>query len=568
MPAGTQGSVIPMMVDIVGGLNQVGANNNYANDAELQQAVADVFIPLHDAHTRYNKPSPYRYSTFTLPFTLYQMMDGNTQSLYILYNNAWIQDYNSLYGPSTFSTNINGWKISTIDGEDAVSHVSEYAIDKIGYTKDAGSRFNLAVNGYGNGLGYFTYRSQQAFGAPSGPIVFGVVNPVDKSVTNVTVNWLGLYSPPASLSATYRNRGLVSGHLASKAQRFVTELDFIREIGNAQLRDAQERQGHAHVGDSTYTDVTFTTLPDGTGVLKLANFYPADGNETTWINVVQDSITNHKAAGGDKLIIDLRNNGGGDICLGYATIRYLYPSLTPTELQDDATPNPYAAPPPPLPFYGGRYDMAASDLFQDLSETAAEQMCDLPSSVGECSEDPEEAGYFTPCAWRNANPDKKGHRRTFYDDTWMMNGTSIVRGNTPSRVSRLIQEACDYQFNYWNTPGCLTDYPHGNVVLLSDGLCGSTCSVFSSFLQLNSLAKTVTIGGIAGQPQMFWSFPGGEVETIDYIISVLNTMACRTTLLSLLLFLLMLHSALPSAKSIHGTPSITLTLPPLCQWNT
>lgn len=82
------GTIIEQRVDLVAGLNNV-ANTQQANDAELQQAFADVFVPLHDAHTRYNKvcvtctsrahcrllcsfvglqPPPYRYSAFTQPF--------------------------------------------------------------------------------------------------------------------------------------------------------------------------------------------------------------------------------------------------------------------------------------------------------------------------------------------------------------------------------------------------------------------------------------------------------------------------------------------------------------------
>jgi hypothetical protein len=59
-------------------------------------------------------------------------------------------------------------------------------------------------------------------------------------------------------------------------------------------------------------------------------------------------------------------------------------------------------------------------------------------------------------------------------------------------------------------------------VLVSDGLCGSTCAVFSSFVQLNKLGKTLVLGGWPSLAQtaprmQFFAFPGGEVDTISYI---------------------------------------------------
>lgn len=88
------------------------------------------------------------------------------------------------------------------------------------------------------------------------------------------------------------------------------------------------------------------------------------------------------------------------------------------------------------------------------------------------------------------------------------------------------------------------------LVFLSDGLCGSTCSVVSSFALMHRLARGMVIGGIgdsnyahevkgllnftqgnpsspavqsqlyggnSNYPQQFWSFPGGEVEQIEFI---------------------------------------------------
>lgn len=43
--------------------------------------------------------------------------------------------------------------------------------------------------------------------------------------------------------------------------------------------------------------------------------------------------------------------------------------------------------------------------------------------------------------------------------------------------------------------------------------------VFSSFIQLNQLAKTVVFGGHVNEQQQFFSFPGGQVAQLDDIVS-------------------------------------------------
>jgi len=52
-----------------------------------------------------------------------------------------------------------------------------------------------------------------------------------------------------------------------------------------------------------------------------------------------------------------------------------------------------------------------------------------------------------------------------------------------------------------------------HVTYLSDGLCGSTCSVSSSRPYLEGMATFVTFGGVRGEPMDITSFNGGNVAT-------------------------------------------------------
>lgn len=48
------------------------------------------------------------------------------------------------------------------------------------------------------------------------------------------------------------------------------------------------------------------------------------------------------------------------------------------------------------------------------------------------------------------------------------------------------------------------------ILLVSDGLCGSTCAVFSSHLDEVDHVNSVSLGGVYPNPQAFFSFPGGK----------------------------------------------------------
>lgn len=57
------------------------------------------------------------------------------------------------------------------------------------------------------------------------------------------------------------------------------------------------------------------------------------------------------------------------------------------------------------------------------------------------------------------------------------------------------------------------------IVLVSNGYCGSTCAIFSSIAarHIGKGVTTVVVGGRKATPQQFWSFPGGEVLTLEEI---------------------------------------------------
>lgn len=83
----------------------------------------------------------------------------------------------------TNNTLVDGWTVQSIEDDEPISVLTRYADQKIGYTKDLGSRLNLAINGYGTGLGFWAYRTQEAFAIPeSETISYTLVNPKNRTL--------------------------------------------------------------------------------------------------------------------------------------------------------------------------------------------------------------------------------------------------------------------------------------------------------------------------------------------------------------------------------------------------
>ena len=217
-------------------------------------------------------------------------------------------------------------------------------------------------------------------------------------------------------------------------------------------------------------------------ILHIKTFSPSD------YALFQFSIVNSllyaQDNGQNRLLIDLRDNGGGDICLGYSIIDYLFAGKF----------SPY-----------GSYDFPAPPLAQLMATRSA--MPDV---------DPEQT-LWAPAYWVNPKTGK-----SFADDSWMVPPLQFTRNNVTSPYSQRVHDDCSYSFANWPLPAHHPLYNPSDIILLSHGYCGSTCAVFSKHISEIDIARTVTIGGLPGRPQSIASFPGGQVFTLAELIENLE----------------------------------------------
>jgi len=553
-------------IDLINAL-AVMRQTEYASEFDMNEAFALLFRSLNDAHTAYQKPTAGQ--VFALPFKLQVRLVNSSQATRPQQQAVYLREllsfdaaYAQVYGASPLAnatsggspvhlSSVDNFEVIYVDGVYALPSIWSIATDatsfRVGLSKDEHTRFNLLTNGFSavdNGPpGYFTYRSLRTYGIPersSLTLTLRDPNGDPSTLYDITYRWFGIVPNPTPEMLQAGPAALGKAALEGKAYpRFpllepLKEHPILREqqlehhywtivslqhpaaenerlalgklVGKT-LPSLPAAQPLLSAGASSLSsdpslsipgEISFSVLADGTGVLRIYSFNP--DSVPDFLQVVQQGITMHQRPpyNGTRLVIDLRANGGGDICLGYAVLRFVFPQLEQEFFHDDVSND--------SPF--GRYDMPIAAATMKLAELGAQNLRDNPLN--------NTCDFMTPCAWLRADT-----QTPFTSIDWYAPSPprSLIRGATvPDEFTNLFHDNCQDYWSYLAPATVNPGYAPENTVVVAGGMCGSTCSVFSSFIQFNQLAKTVAMGGIVDteivtlmEPMQLWSFPGGQV---------------------------------------------------------
>lgn len=212
-------------------------------------------------------------------------------------------------------------------------------------------------------------------------------------------------------------------------------------------------------------------------VLAIPNYGPAPpSNNIDFEDVVRELLATAKAHGKKKLIIDLRGNPGGTVPLAIDTFHQLFPSMTP-----------YGA---------GNY--RAHPLFNFTGEIVSSYYAEVNSkkkTAGKVLHDNLEG---TPLNYRQLLTATNKDYSSWAD----FYGPKYIHGDNYTTLT---------QFNYsdpaWEAQGDPV-YGYGsddapqpqtfeaeNIVLLQDGVCASTCTIFTELMKSQAHVKQIVVGG-------------------------------------------------------------------------
>ncbi|TFK38167.1 hypothetical protein BDQ12DRAFT_684077 [Crucibulum laeve] len=231
------------------------------------------------------------------------------------------------------------------------------------------------------------------------------------------------------------------------------------------------------------TVAQFYTLKDGkTGVLALGSF--SDSDFTAFLNSLLQGLLSLKAAGATQLIVDVSNNGGGFICAAHWLHRII------------AGPKDTTVP---------QAGLATAARDGPLAQLIVKQI------IG-ANADPDVQLLYNPLQWTNAS-----NVPFAATDDWLQPPVrKIINGRADAFSQRLGSECPPEGFP--STPPDVALFDPKKVVIVSNGRCASSCSLFSITMAKEEGSKTVVVGGKKDVPQKYCGTVGGQstdFSTID-----------------------------------------------------
>ncbi|KDR75803.1 hypothetical protein GALMADRAFT_248517 [Galerina marginata CBS 339.88] len=261
--------------------------------------------------------------------------------------------------------------------------------------------------------------------------------------------------------------------------------------------------------NQSYSVAQFYMLNDNiTGVLALGSF-SAKGFDTFGASLL-NGLLGLKEKGATRLIVDVTNNGGGYICIAHWLHRLIIGPKESTEPQAGLDTKTRAGP-----------------LAQLIVHTIA--------SGG----DPKEMLSYNPIQWTNAS-----HLPFPAQSDWLKPVDVLINGHQDSFSQRLGQECQPFG---WVTPD-YTLFEAENVLIVSNGRCASSCSLFSITMAKSEGVRTVVVGGKEDIPQEYCGVVGGQSTDFSSIDTEIKTTKLKN------------HSLAPPDFSTNSLQGITWRL--------
>jgi Peptidase family S41 len=431
-----------------------------------------VFSNAHDGHFYWLPDSVFDIIRFTRPMPLVSLSsDGQEEPSVFAYADVLLAAKDSTFKPSP---------VVEIDGQEAEGYLQAFSSASISHDPDAlwNDMFydlsQIAQGGAGTATGGFSCSSffSASYPGPQTKVTFDngttvtIQNKARKFVdfTGVT-SGADLYNkfltPTPAKEKQMKDKlsklGKATGKEAGRSAAANNLVGYPKPI----LQDSSHTVNGFYLDGAEYKDVA---------VLTVTSFEPTDLLE--FQNVLSKFIAQAKADGKTKLVIDLSSNPGGYIILGYELFRQLFPTIEP---------------------YGGsRY--REHQAFRDISHV----FNSATTNYSRADSDPNDVQWMESSAYsvsqdldleekrfkswkqkygpyKHQNDEFSSGIRWNLTDVWNDGGFVITGYGTRSNYTQ--------------------PFAAEDILLLQNGDCASTCTIFSEMMRQQAKVKTVMFGG-------------------------------------------------------------------------
>ncbi|TKA40886.1 hypothetical protein B0A54_07798 [Friedmanniomyces endolithicus] len=514
-------------VDIFGDLRQIQNKvdsgfyrNQYAFEADLQ-ALSQA---THDAHTTLYAGVSNQF-TFAAPFYLVSVsVDGKQAPQVYIYDDII---------PCVNSTACNATAVTTINGVATTRYLADFASHQSFGMVEPNADFNQLMSSPAQEI----IGSANAFSGGATFYPGDTMNIGYADGKNETFDWLAIYNspgftgpletggdfhnffalgiPPANFNETYTayQSSLASNATGAYADNGTTDgncsspLTSWNCVSSAYPADPISFQQNLGIDSSGF--VTGYYLADvETAVISIPSFVEYGDGIGTFSQAIIDFVGNATARNATKLIIDLQQNSGGQESLAFEVFRQFFPNTAP--YTGSRMRSHYLA------YLLGE----ASTSYFDTLEPSSDEYDSLVGSEWVVTDriDAQTQQNFTSWA-------------AFYGPAGSYNGdpyTQTEQYNLSSEVFDNDALGMDYPACYYNsTCNSAPAWAGSDIILLTDGLCDSSCSLFVELMTQIVGVHTVTVGGRPdpGPMQIASGSRGASAyssDLLDYDVSIVS----------------------------------------------
>lgn len=467
-------------VDLIAGLNDIGSKVNdgtYTNEYDFENDIAALFIKAHDGHLAFNGMAyggAFRWRRNVNIALISASRNGSELP------KVWaIRDYNASqagYEPSP---------VTQIDGQNVQQFLEAEA--QMNAYHDPDTRYN-ALFFMASAENYGLFNSPRFYPGPTTSVTYE--NGTTREYTNAAVilqtdTWADISSPedfyqvyitPQTSSSTgtkakKRDPNSLPLHLENPRDH---ELQGYNTIQHGSVPLNYPSPVVAHSADLVPLAGYFVNTGAGEiGVFVVGTFNTEDvAGAQEFQAVTQEFISEAQSRGVTRIVIDVRQNGGGKVISGYDMYKQFFPS------QEPQTQSRWRG-------------SQASELYGE-SISSLRSMTILNANLY--------ISPFSKAAYTDANGNDFGSWSDMYPPV-QHNGdkfTSLLKYNLSEPTTTSDETlAVGITVTGYNDRSSFTKDPFRaeDIVILSDGICASTCAIFLELMVQQSSVRTIVVGG-------------------------------------------------------------------------